>query len=117
MKRAVTVKLHPSKEQEKILFELAYGTAIVWNTVNYRRLKQYREFGRIDFSTTEKEAYHHFKNWIGGSTVQQLARKNAEAWRSYFSLLRKFKKGELPEWFNRPNHQNSFERRTVRSSS
>ncbi|QDA30920.1 IS200/IS605 family element transposase accessory protein TnpB [Thermococcus indicus] len=99
MRRAVTVKLQPSKEQREILFELAHATAVVWNKLNYRRLKQFKEFGKIDFSTTEKEAYYEFKNWIGGSTVQQLARKNAGAWRSFFSLNRKKKKGELPKWF------------------
>ncbi|MBP1911561.1 RNA-guided endonuclease InsQ/TnpB family protein [Thermococcus stetteri] len=99
MKRAVTVKLQPSREQEKTLFELAHATAIIWNKLNYQRLKQFKEFGKIDFSTTEKEAYHEFKNWIGGSTVQQLARKNAESWRSFFSLIKKKKSGELPEWF------------------
>ncbi len=99
MKRSVTVKLQPSKAQEEILFELAYATAIIWNKLNYQRLKQFKEFGKIDFNGTEKEAYHLFKNWTGGSTVQQLARKNAEAWRSFFSLNRKKKNGELPEWF------------------
>ncbi|NJE60770.1 RNA-guided endonuclease TnpB family protein [Thermococcus sp. 21S7] len=103
MKRAVTVKLQPSKEQEKILFELAYGTAIVWNKINYERLKQFREYGKIDFGTTEKEVYYAFKDWVGGSTVQQLARKNAEAWRSFFSLSKKKKSGELPEWFEKPS--------------
>jgi len=99
MKRTVTVKLQPSKEQEKILFELAYATAVLWNRLNYQRLKQFKEFGKIDFNGTEKEAYHEFKDWIGGSTVQQLARKNAEAWRSFFSLNRKKKEGELSDWF------------------
>ncbi|ALM74557.1 RNA-guided endonuclease InsQ/TnpB family protein [Thermococcus barophilus] len=99
MKRSVTVKLQPSKEQEKILFELAHATAIIWNKLNYLRLKQFKEFGKIDFNGTEKEAYHLFKNWVGGSTVQQLARKNAEAWRSFFQLNKKKKNGELPEWF------------------
>ena len=99
MKRTVTVKLQPSKEQEKTLFELAQATTIIWNKLNYERLKQFKEFGKIDFGTTEKEAYYTFKDWIGGSTVQQLARKNAEAWRSFFSLLKKKKKGELSEWF------------------
>ena len=84
MKRSVTVKLQPSKAQEKILFELAQATAIIWNKINYERLKQFKEYGVIDFATTEKEAYYCFKDWIGGSTVQQLARKNAEAWRSFF---------------------------------
>ena len=99
MKRSITVKLQPSKEQERILFELAHATAIIWNKLNYQRLKQFKEFGKIDFNGTEKEAYHEFKNLAGGSTVQQLARKNAESWRSFFSLNRKKRSGELPEWF------------------
>ncbi|KUH34436.1 transposase [Thermococcus celericrescens] len=98
MKRTVTIKLQPSKEQEKILFELAHASAVIWNKLNYQRLKQFKEFGRIDFNGTEKEVYHEFKNWIGSSTVQQLARKNAESWRSFFQLNKK-KNGELPEWF------------------
>ncbi|CAD5245091.1 transposase (fragment) [Thermococcus camini] len=96
MRRAVTVKLQPSKKQEKALFELAQATAIIWNKLNYQRLKQFKEFGKTDFSTTEKEAYHEFKNWIGGSTVQQLARKNAESWRSFFSLNRRKKEWRAP---------------------
>ena len=99
MKRSVTVKLQPSKEQEKALFELAQATAVIWNRLNYERLKQFKKFGEIDFNGTEKEAYYTFKDWIGGSTVQQLARKNAEAWRSFFTLNKKKKAGELPEWF------------------
>jgi len=99
VKRSVTVKLQPSKEQEKILFELAQATLIIWNKINYERLKQFKEFGKIDFNGTEKEAYYCFKDWIGGSTVQQLARKNAEAWRSFFTLNKKKKAGELPDWF------------------
>ena len=99
MKRKVTIKLQPSKEQEKTLFELAHAMAIIWNKINYQRLKQFKEFGKIDFNGTEKKAYHELKTWIGGSTIQQLARKNAESWRSFFSLNKKKKSGELPEWF------------------
>ena len=99
MKRSVTVKLQPSKEQEKILFELAQATAVIWNKLNYQRLKQFKEFGKIDFLGTQQEAYYLFKDWVGGSTVQQLARKNAEAWRSFFTLNRKKKSGGLPSWF------------------
>ncbi len=100
MKRSVTVKLQPSKEQEKILFELAQATAVIWNKLNYERLKQFKEFGKIDFLGTQQEAYYEFKDWIGGSTIQTLARKNAESWRSFFSLNKKKKSGELPEWLN-----------------
>jgi putative transposase len=98
MKRTVKVKLQPSKEQKKALFELAQATAIVWNKINYERLKQFKTFGKIDFAGTEKEAYHSFKGWIGGSTVQQLARKNAESWRSFFTLSKKKKSGKLSSW-------------------
>ena len=99
MKRTLTLKLQPSKEQGRILFEIAQATAIIWNKINYERLKQFKKFGKIDLATTEKEACYTFKDWIGGSTVQQLARKNAEAWRSFFSLNRKKKSGELSDWF------------------
>ncbi len=35
---------------------------------------------------------------MGSATVQQICRKNAESWRSFFSLLRSKRNGELPEW-------------------
>ncbi len=53
----------------------------------------------MDFNTTEKTVYGEFKREIGSATVQQIARKNAEAWRSFFSLLRKKRNGELSNWF------------------
>jgi len=52
----------------------------------------------VDFNSTEKAIYEEFKREIGSATVQQIARKNAEAWRSFFSLLRKKRNGELPNW-------------------
>ncbi len=99
MKRSVTVKLQPSKEQEKILSELADAGAKVWNRVNYLRRQQYFQDKIVDFNKTEKRVYEEFKKEIGSATVQQITRKNAEAWRSFFSLLRKKRNGELPEWF------------------
>ncbi|NJE00472.1 RNA-guided endonuclease TnpB family protein [Thermococcus sp. JdF3] len=98
MKRSVTVKLQPSKEQEKILLQLADRGAKVWNRVNYLRRQQFFQGQIVDFNTTEKTVYDEFKKEIGSATVQQIARKNAEAWRSFFSLLRKKRNGELPDW-------------------
>ncbi|WP_240924328.1 transposase [Thermococcus sp. 21S7] len=98
MKRTVTVKLQPSKEQAKILFELADTGAKVWNRVNYLRRQQFFQEQIVDFNTTEKTVYEEFKREIGSATVQQIARKNSEAWRSFFSLLRKKRNGELPSW-------------------
>ncbi|CAI1492612.1 transposase [Thermococcus nautili] len=98
MKRTVTVKLQPSKEQEKTLNQLADTGAKVWNRVNYLRRQQFFEDKIVDFNSTEKTVYEEFKREIGSATVQQIARKNAESWRSFFSLLRKKRNGELPSW-------------------
>ncbi len=98
MKRAVTIKLQPSKEQEKVLFELADIGVKVWNRVNYLRRQEFFEGKPVDFNKTEKIVYEEFKGEMGSATVQQICRKNAESWRSFFSLLRSKRNGELPEW-------------------
>ncbi|ADT84888.1 RNA-guided endonuclease InsQ/TnpB family protein [Thermococcus barophilus] len=98
MKRTVIVKLQPSKEQTKILSELADLGAKAWNRVNYLRRQQFFEGKIVDFNGTEKTVYEEFKKKIGSATVQQICRKNAESWRSFFSLLRKKRNGELPSW-------------------
>ncbi|WP_297523496.1 helix-turn-helix domain-containing protein, partial [Thermococcus sp.] len=99
MKRAVTIRLQPSKEQEKTLFELADTGAKAWNRVNYLRRQEFFKGQIVDFNKTEKIVYGEFKRKIGSATVQQICRKNAEAWRSFFSLLRNKRNGELPEDF------------------
>ncbi len=53
----------------------------------------------MDFNKTEKIVYEEFKKEIGSATVQQICRKNAEAWRSFFTLIKKKKEGELSEDF------------------
>ncbi|SEV93037.1 transposase [Thermococcus thioreducens] len=98
MKRTVTVKLQPSKEQQKILHQLVDIGVKVWNRVNYMRRQQFFEGKIVDFNKTEKTVYEEFKREIGSATVQQIARKNAEAWRSFFSILRKKRNGELSSW-------------------
>ncbi|QDA30603.1 IS200/IS605 family element transposase accessory protein TnpB [Thermococcus indicus] len=81
-----------------MLSKLADAGAKVWNRVNFLRRQQYFKEQIVDFNSTEKTVYEEFKREIGSATVQQIARKNAEAWRSYFSLLRKKRNGELPNW-------------------
>ncbi|QDA31614.1 IS200/IS605 family element transposase accessory protein TnpB [Thermococcus indicus] len=103
MKRTATVKLQPSRTQEELLFELADAGARAWNRVNYLRRQEYFQGKPIDFLKTQKIVYEEFKREIGSATVQTIARKNAEAWRSFFSLLRKKRNGELPEWYNKPS--------------
>ncbi len=96
MKRTVTLKLQPSKEQEKSLFELANTGAKVWNEVNFLRRQLFFDHQPVDFNKTEKEVYEKYKKEIGSATVQQICRKNAEAWRSFFSLARKKKTENSP---------------------
>ena len=112
-KRTVTVKLQSSKEVEKILFELAGIGAKVWNEVNYLRRQLFFQKQPVDFNTTEKTIYEKYKGEIGSATVQQICRKNAEAWRSFFSLIKKKKGKELPEWLKPrpPNYQKENNKR------
>ncbi|USH00294.1 transposase [Thermococcus argininiproducens] len=102
MKRTVIVKLQPSKPQEKALFELADLGAKVWNEVNYLRRQQFFNHEIVDFNKTEKIVYEKYKREIGSATVQQVCRKNAEAWRDFFSQIRMKKSKELPKWL-KPN--------------
>ncbi|USG99448.1 transposase [Thermococcus argininiproducens] len=102
MKRTVTLKLQPSKEQEKALFELAEASAKVWNEVNYLRRQQFFNHEIVDFNKAEKIVYEKYKREIGSATVQQVCRKNAEAWRDFFSQIRMKKSKELPKWL-KPN--------------
>jgi len=76
------------------LRELAVITAKCWNEVNWLRMQQFKKGARIDFAETEKEAYEKYKHALRVN-AQQVARKNAEDWRS-FSLIREKKEGELP---------------------
>ncbi|USH00690.1 transposase [Thermococcus argininiproducens] len=98
MKRTVTLKLQPSKAQEKVLLKLASISAKVWNEVNYLRRQLFFNHELVDFNKTEKIVYEKYKREIGSATVQQIARKNAEAWRDFFSQIRMKKSKELPKW-------------------
>ena len=46
----------------------------------------------VDFKGTYREFYEKYKPLIGSATAQTIIRKNNEAWKSFFGLL-KLKKG------------------------
>jgi len=73
--------------------------------VNYLRRQLFFNHEKVDFNKTEKTVYEEFKREIGSATVQQIARKNAEAWRSFFTLIKK--RRELLKWLKPkpPNYQ------------
>ena len=73
--------------------------------MNYLRRQLFFNHEKVDFNKTEKTVYEEFKREIGSATVQQIARKNAEAWRSFFTLIKK--RRELLKWLKPkpPNYQ------------
>jgi len=52
--------------------------------------------GGFDWEGGVAELYNEFKPIIGAATAQQIIRKNDEAWRSFFSLLKLKGEGKLP---------------------
>ncbi|BDB99652.1 RNA-guided endonuclease InsQ/TnpB family protein [Saccharolobus caldissimus] len=97
-KRTNVVKLIVDKETHEKLKELAIVTAKCWNEVNWLRMQQYKKGERVNFTKTEKEVYEKYKQMLKVN-AQQVARKNAEDWRSFFSLIEEKKEGKLPKWF------------------
>ena len=67
---------------------LAIGCATLWNKLNYRRRQTFFD-GDMDWSSDR--FYDDFKGWVGSATAQQIIRKNNEAWKSFFALLKKYK--------------------------
>ncbi|HDH44163.1 MAG TPA: transposase [Thermococcus sp.] len=94
MKRVNKFRLRPTKEQEKVLFSLCEMSAVLWNKLNYVR-RQALFKGRFDWKEGIDELYNEFKKIIGSATAQQIIRKNNEAWRSFFALLKLQKQGKL----------------------
>ncbi len=86
MKIVNKFRLRPTKEQE-ILFSLCEMSAVLWNKPNYIRRQLFFE-SRFDWKEGVDELYDEFKKIIGSATAQQIVRKNNDAWRSFFSLLR-----------------------------
>ena len=95
MKRVNKFRLRPTKEQEKVLFSLCEMSAVLWNKLNYIRRQAFFE-GRFDWKEGVDELYNEFKPILGSATAQQIIRKNNEAWKSFFALLKLQKQGKLP---------------------
>jgi putative transposase len=98
MRRTNVVKLAVDGETHEKLRELGIITAKCWNEVNWLRMQQFKRGERVDFARTEKEAYGKYRHVLKVN-AQQVARKNAENWRSFFSLIKAKKEGRLPKWF------------------
>ena len=95
MKRVNKFRLRPTKEQEKILLSLCEMSAVLWNKLNFIRRQAFFK-GEFDWKEGVDDLYNEFKRILGSATTQQIIRKNNEAWRSFFSLLKLKNKGKLP---------------------
>ncbi len=93
MKRTNTFALAPTEKQHMQLLEIADTCARLWNEINYRRRQSFFK-GKINWEG--KDLYDKYKNIIGSATAQQIQRKNNEAWKSFFTLLRLKAEGRLP---------------------
>ena len=95
MRRTNKLRLRPTKEQEKALLNLCEMSAVLWNKLNYIRRQSFFG-GRFEWEECVAELYNEFKRIIGAATAQQIIRKNNEAWRSFFALLKLKSQGKLP---------------------
>jgi len=89
MKRTNTFLIEPTDQ----FCKLAELCSTLWNLVNYKRRQSFFK-GKIDWNT-DKE-YREFAPKIGSATAQQMIRKNNEAWKSFFALLRLKRERRLP---------------------
>ena len=79
------MRLLPNGAQERRLRRIADVCARLWNELNYARLVQYREGGKVDFEGTEHEFYHKYKDRLGVN-AGQVINLNNWMWNSYFEL-------------------------------
>jgi len=81
------LRIVPQTENDKgCLLRLLDASASLWNELTYERRQNY--FGDGDVWDTS-EYRGQYNGVIGSATVQQVTRKNSEAWRSFFALKEK----------------------------
>jgi len=94
MRRTNTFDLNPGKEEEAILHRWADNCARMYNEINYKRRQSFFS-GEFDWNTDE--FYHKYKKSVGSATAQQIIRKNNEAWKSFFALLKAYEAGKIED--------------------
>ncbi|WP_254824301.1 RNA-guided endonuclease InsQ/TnpB family protein [Haloglomus halophilum] len=85
MKRTNTFEVVPqSEEDEELLRRLLDASAALWNEINYERHENYTDPDADVWDVSEYRG--RYGGVLGVSTVQQIERKNCEAWKSFFGL-------------------------------
>jgi len=115
MKRTNTFDVVPqSEEDEELLRRLLDASAALWNEINYERRENYAD---PDADVWEISEYRgRYGGTLGASTVQQIERKNREAWRSFFALQQKGEANGKPGYWG--NEEKGRDLRTyIRNTS
>ncbi len=108
MRRVNTFEVVPQTENDKeCLFRLLDASASLWNELTYERRQNYFGDGNV-WDTSEYRG--RYNGVVGSATVQQVTRKNSEAWRSFFSLKEKGENANPPSYWG--NKENGRELRT-----
>jgi len=76
-----------SKEDEELLRRLLDASAALWNEINYERRQNYADPDGDVWSVSDYQ--DRYAGVLGATTVQQIDRKNREAWKSFFALQKK----------------------------
>jgi putative transposase len=115
MKRANTFEVVPCSEtDEEILRRVLDASAALWNEINYERREHY---AAPDGDVWEISEYRgRYGGVLGASTVQQIERKNREAWYSFFALKKKDEANGKPGFWG--NQEDGRDLRTyIRNTS
>ncbi|RLM56713.1 IS200/IS605 family transposon protein TnpB [Halobellus sp. Atlit-31R] len=108
MKRVNTFEVVPQIANDKeCLLRLLDASASLWNELTYERRQNY--FGDGDVWDTS-EYRGRYNGVVGSATVQQVTRKNSEAWRSFFALKEKGEYANPPSYWG--NEEDGRELRT-----
>ncbi len=88
MKRTNEFEVVPQSDaDEELLRRLLDASAALWNEINYQRRTN---FDDSDGDVWKIDEYRgRYGGTLGASTVQQIERKNREAWHSFFALREK----------------------------
>ncbi|UHQ95123.1 RNA-guided endonuclease InsQ/TnpB family protein [Haloterrigena alkaliphila] len=115
MKRTNTFDVIPQSEKdEELLQRLLDASAALWNEINYERREHYADPNADVWDISEYRG--RYGDTLGASTVQQIERKNREAWRSFFALKKKGEANGKPGYWG--NEREGRELRTyIRNTS
>jgi putative transposase len=115
MKRTNTFDVVPQSDaDEELLQRLLDASAALWNEINYERRENYADPDADVWDISEYRG--RYGGTLGASTVQQIERKNREAWRSFFALEKKGEANGKPGYWG--NAEDGRELRTyIRNTS